>query len=33
MSDYKNPGGYKFNGRKMNSGYSKNVQAEIEEAK
>ena len=34
MSDYKykNPGGYKFNGRKMNSGYSKNIQAEIDEA-
>lgn len=32
MSDYKNPGGYKYNGRKMNSGYANNVRAEIAKA-
>ncbi|MGP4971910.1 hypothetical protein [Psychrobacter aquimaris] len=29
MSDYKNPGGYKYNGRKMNSEYANLLRAEI----
>lgn len=29
MKDYRNPGGYKYNGRKMNSDYANNQRAEI----